>query len=289
MIITVSQAATIKVTLDVGVFIQDSDGVPAIVYGVNGITNAPIVMSMGDVLEATVKVSEKEITIQKRSGTVVKQASNPPTVLQNNLNESTSIHWHGIFQRFTNDQDGADMATQCGIPPGQSLVYSFPIPDQAGTFWWHAHKGAQYIKGLRGPLIVLDPNDPYENAYDDEIVMTLSDWYHGDLSSIIKEYLSPGGDGSEPAPDSVVLNDLGQYNCTMEGREEGDHNQVKCKAPPVFSVVRGKSYRIRIINMAAMGSFNFSIDGHKVRFVGECEWRGGGDALNNFTILISTL
>lgn len=35
----------------------------------------------------------------------------------------------------------------------------------------------QYPDGLRGPLIVHDPNDPYAGKYDEEIVLTVSDWY----------------------------------------------------------------------------------------------------------------
>ena len=35
----------------------------------------------------------------------------------------------------------------------------------------------QYPDGLRGPLIVHDPNDPYAGKYDEEIILTVSDWY----------------------------------------------------------------------------------------------------------------
>lgn len=34
----------------------------------------------------------------------------------------------------------------------------------------------QYPDGLRGPLIVHDPNDPYQGKYDNEVVLTVSDW-----------------------------------------------------------------------------------------------------------------
>ena len=35
------------------------------------------------------------------------------------------------------------------------------------------------MDGLRGPLIINDPNSPYAGQYDEEIVMTVSDWYWG--------------------------------------------------------------------------------------------------------------
>jgi iron transport multicopper oxidase len=35
----------------------------------------------------------------------------------------------------------------------------------------------QYPDGLRGPLIIHDPDDPYRDQYDGDIVLTVSDWY----------------------------------------------------------------------------------------------------------------
>ena len=48
--------------------------------------------------------------------------------LKNNLgNQSTSIHFHGLFQNGTSHMDGAVGATQCGIPPGASFTYDFTV------------------------------------------------------------------------------------------------------------------------------------------------------------------
>jgi iron transport multicopper oxidase len=39
--------------------------------------------------------------------------------VKNNLkNETTSIHFHGIFQKGSNQMDGPAMVSQCPIPPG---------------------------------------------------------------------------------------------------------------------------------------------------------------------------
>jgi len=40
-------------------------------------------------------------------------------------NESTSLHWHGIFQKGSAAMDGPVGVTQCGIPPGGNQTYSF--------------------------------------------------------------------------------------------------------------------------------------------------------------------
>ncbi len=37
----------------------------------------------------------------------------------------------------------------------------------------------QYPDGLRGVFIVKDPNDPYAGQYDEEVIVTLSDWSVG--------------------------------------------------------------------------------------------------------------
>ena len=43
--------------------------------------------------------------------------------LTNNLNESTSIHFHGV--ELPNDQDGVPFITQAPVKPGETYVYEF--------------------------------------------------------------------------------------------------------------------------------------------------------------------
>lgn len=55
--------------------------------------------------------------------------------LHNDLgNQSTSIHWHGLYQNGTSHMDGPVQVTQCAVPPGGSFVYDFVV-DQPGTYW----------------------------------------------------------------------------------------------------------------------------------------------------------
>ncbi len=90
----------------------------------------------------------------------------------NNLDEDTSIHWHGLLVPF--HMDGVPGVSFPGIRPGQTFVYEFPVR-HAGTFWYHSHSHFQEQLGHYGPLI-LDPvgADPVE--YDREHVVVLSDW-----------------------------------------------------------------------------------------------------------------
>lgn len=118
--------------------------------------------------------------------------------LQNNLgNETTGLHFHGIRQYGSPDMDGPVAASQCSIPPGSSFTYQFVVcrqsygknrvhymrtdrfasqVDRPGTYWYHSHEMGQYPDGLRGPLIIHDPDDPYADEVDEEIIMTVSDW-----------------------------------------------------------------------------------------------------------------
>ena len=67
-----------------------------------------------------------------------------------------------------------------------------------GTYWYHSHYEAQYCDGLRGALVIDDPDDPQKSLYDvdngekhylkrpiqwpkissDNTIITLADWYH---------------------------------------------------------------------------------------------------------------
>ncbi|KAJ3500534.1 hypothetical protein NLJ89_g9750 [Agrocybe chaxingu] len=75
--------------------------------------------------------------------------------------------------------DGPVGVTQCPISPGNSFLYEFSSGDQAGTFWYHSHDSTQYCDGLRGVMVVYDPEDPYLSSYDvddESTIITLSDW-----------------------------------------------------------------------------------------------------------------
>ncbi|KAJ7159025.1 laccase 2 precursor [Mycena crocata] len=163
---------------------------------------------------------------------------------------STSIHWHGIFQKETNFADGAAFVTQCPIVPGNSFAYNFQVPDQAGTFWYHSHLATQYCDGLRGPLVVYDVNDPAKHLYDvddESTIITLADWYH---------YLSPQSPKQAPnAFNSTLINGLGRY-------EGGPLTKLA-----VISVALGKRYRFRLVSISCDPNWIFSIDGHSMTII----------------------
>lgn len=42
-------------------------------------------------------------------------------------NQTTSLHFHGLFMNGTNHMDGPVQVTQCAIPPGGSFTYDFTV------------------------------------------------------------------------------------------------------------------------------------------------------------------
>ena len=48
--------------------------------------------------------------------------------VKNNLgNQTTSLHFHGIYMNGTTNMDGTVGVTQCAIPPGDSFTYDFKV------------------------------------------------------------------------------------------------------------------------------------------------------------------
>lgn len=88
-------------------------------------------------------------------GPVVRLPQGEPAriVVENRLDEDTTVHWRGI--RLPNAMDGVPGLTQPPIKPGETFVYEFTPPD-AGTFWYHPHSNSlhQLGRGLAGALIV---------------------------------------------------------------------------------------------------------------------------------------
>lgn len=98
--------------------------------------------------------------------------------LKNELEESTSIHFHGL--EVPNDQDGVTFMTQPPVKPGESYTYEFTVPN-SGSHMYHSHHNSavQVGNGLLGAFIV-EPRKkrPIENV-DVDYVMILNDGAHG--------------------------------------------------------------------------------------------------------------
>ena len=97
--------------------------------------------------------------------------------VHNELNEDTSLHWHGLF--LPNQYDGVPNLTQMPIKPHTTHLYKFPII-QHGTHWYHSHTELQEQIGMYGNFVMLKkPNDPtFRKGIDDlpSVPIVLSEW-----------------------------------------------------------------------------------------------------------------
>ncbi|KAM0333181.1 hypothetical protein ACHAQA_001841 [Verticillium albo-atrum] len=157
----------------------------------------------------------------------------------------TSIHWHGMWQKNTNDQDGANGATECPIPPGASKTYLFRM-HQYGTGWYHSHFSAQYGNGVVGTMQI---NGPASANYNVDLgPFPISDWYYetADWLERQAELVSHG-----PPPDSDNILFKGKH---VNGKGGGQYSRTKLQP--------GKKHRLRLINTSVDNAFTVSMVGH---------------------------
>ena len=97
--------------------------------------------------------------------------------VHNELNEETSLHWHGLL--LPNRYDGVPNLTQMPIKPHTTHLYRFPII-QHGTHWYHSHTGLQEQIGMYGNFVMNKrADDPsFRKGIDDlpTVPIVLSEW-----------------------------------------------------------------------------------------------------------------
>lgn len=152
------------------------------------VTNTPIrpgaqTPLSGEVIDLT--ISEQLFRLDGRTGMAMtingtipgpvirlKEGQQATLRVTNRLEESTSIHWHGIL--LPPVVDGVPGVSFAGIEPGTTFTYQFPVR-QSGTYWFHSHSGGQELLGIYAPMII-DPIEPAPFRYDRDYVVMLSDW-----------------------------------------------------------------------------------------------------------------
>lgn len=82
---------------------------------------------------------------------------------------------------------------------------------------------------------------------DEEVVLTLSDWYHDQMADLIPAFINRiNPTGAEPVPNSSLMNDT--QNIT-------------------FAMTAGTTYMFRVINMGAFAGQYLWFEGHNMTIV----------------------
>ncbi|TVY90217.1 Laccase [Lachnellula willkommii] len=211
-------------------------------------------------------------TIEARSGDILE------IEVCNHSEENVSLHWHGLHMRGSyaalssnqrqvnlneigaNHMDGPVGINQCAIKPGKTFTYRVPTDDQAGTFWYHGHSEVQTADGLYGGLVIHNPITPPEDIshlYDKDLLFLVGDWYHWPSKKVLANFMDRSSTGSEPCPDSLLINGLGQFECSM-----ATHGApVTCSdiVKPSLSINKQAHYRVRLVNVGSLSGFSFTI------------------------------
>ncbi|SEH18239.1 copper-resistance protein, CopA family [Sphingopyxis sp. YR583] len=211
----------------------------------------------------------------------LKEGQQARLTVVNDLDEDSSIHWHGLILPF--HMDGVPGVSFPGIKPRSTFVYEFPVV-QSGTYWYHSHSGLQEQIGHYGP-IVIDPAGADPVAYDREHVVVLSD--HSQLSPeeiLRKLKVNPGhfnmqrqtlggllAGKDQPLKDRIAWGAMrmdpadiadvngSTYSFLVNGHGPRD-NWTALFQP-------GERVRLRIINASAMSIFNVRIPGLRMTVV----------------------
>lgn len=142
--------------------------------------------------------------------------------------------------------DGPIGVVQCDVPPGSNFTYNFTIA-QPGTYWYHSHTRGQYPDGLRGPMIIHDPDAPFRGQYDEELVLTVSDWYHDQMQDLLPGFISKNNPtGAEPVPNAALWNET--QNLTVP-------------------IQPGQTYLFRLANVGAFAGQYIWFEGHNMSIV----------------------
>jgi CopA family copper-resistance protein len=213
-----------------------------------------------------------------------KEGENVRIHVTNNLDEMTSIHWHGLILPFT--QDGVPGFSFPGIRPGETFTYEFPIV-QSGTYWYHSHSAFQEPDGAFGAIII-EPEGREPFRYDREYVVQLTDKHPHTGDRIMRNLkMMPDYYNREQQTVPEFFSDVAEKGLLSTVRDRmdwGDMRMMKADVEDVqgfTGMINGKGpeqnwtglfepgerVRLRFINSSAMTYFDVRIPGMKMTVV----------------------
>ncbi|MCL6593343.1 MAG: multicopper oxidase domain-containing protein, partial [Alicyclobacillus sp.] len=158
----------------------------------------------------------------------VNQGDKVMVVVDNELPEATSVHWHGLDVPFA--EDGVGGLTQPDIQPGKSWISTFTVNVPPGAYMYHAHPMNDMLKqesmGAFGPFIVEPQGTGWQQVHP----------------GYQEEY-------------TLMLNDSSQFGYTING--------LSYPAAPVLPAQVGDNVLVHLINI---GDMNHPMHSHGMHF-----------------------
>ena len=168
---------------------------------------------------------------------VVNSGDNINIDFQNNLSETSNIHWHGVITPANMDGHPEDVAQ-----PGTSLNYNFTVSQRAGMYWYHPHPHGHTAKqaylGLAGAFIVRDAEEQSLNlpSGEFEIPLVVQD------KRVFPDYALD----YSPQMGEIMTGYLGPY-ITVNGVYSPYKN------------VKTRNYRLRVLNGSNARIYNLAL------------------------------
>ena len=170
----------------------------------------------------------------------------------------TGLHWHGMRQLGSNQEDGVNGITECPIAPGDTRVYRFKATQYGASVsrtmcistvdinslqWYHSHYSVQYGEGLVGGLIV---NGPTTANYDIDLgMLPMTDWFHSSVFTVNAAALHARG---PPTADNILING------SMTSAAGGSYAET--------ILTPGKTHLLRLVNTGINNFLHIALDGH---------------------------
>jgi CopA family copper-resistance protein len=195
--------------------------------------------------------------------------------VHNNLDEETSLHWHGLF--LPNQYDGVPNLTQMPIKPHTTHLYKFPII-QHGTHWYHSHSGFQEQIGMYGmfimnkrkeldiptiPVVISEWTDMNPNEVNRSL-HNATDWFaikKGTVQSyaeaISKGHFKTKLTNEWKRMNAMDVSDVYYENFLINGKNQNEQLQFKA----------GDRVRLRIANGGSADYFWLNYSGGKITVV----------------------
>ncbi|ATY65915.1 ferro-O2-oxidoreductase [Cordyceps militaris] len=231
---------TLRMTWNVTRELRQPDGVEKQIYLINGQFPGPVIEARpGDELVINVYNHVENDT------------------------EGIAVHWHGLIMNGANDMDGVVGVTQCAIVQNNNFTYHFTLDNkQHGTYWYHAHSHLQRADGLYGGIVIHRPADTETDLarynYEQEKLLLVGDWYHWPATRVLEWFDKADHFGYEPAPDSLLINGIGAYNCSKAVAAR----VVNCTMlqKPRIRLPDGDRVRLRVVNTGASAGLSMRLD-----------------------------
>ncbi len=167
---------------------------------------------------------------------IMKQNDFVDISVNNNLEETTTIHWHGMHVSAAND--GGPHTT---IAPGTTWNPKFTVLDRAGTYWYHPHlhefTNKHVSLGIAGFVLVRD---------DDEAALDLPRKY-----------------GIDDFPLVVQTKDFDSNNQIVVPSNNDDVLLVNATIDP-FLEVPAQVVRFRLLNGSSQRVFRFGLSDNRI-------------------------